>query len=197
AKAGALAPAFGFLRKRWRTFVGSLLIVAGVVGLGIPLVSYFIAEPGDVLLAGDVPQFMFADGSDGVPTFGNNRLLIPQAGISMPMLTGGEEVLEEGAWLTGAEPGTPGNAVIFGHRFKYLPPLSNTMFNLDELAVGDVFTVRWQGADLHYRVVETAVVQPTDVWVARDFGDERVTLITCTPVWSTAQRLVVVGLPVE
>ncbi len=185
-KTGALAPVL----RWWRTVVGVGLMLAGIVGLVVPFVSYSVASPDDVLLAGQGTI------SGPVSAFGSNRLTIPDVGISMPVLTGGEDVLEQGAWLVGAKPGQPGNAVLFGHRFKYLPPLSNTMFRLDGLELGDTFTVRWEDQDLHYRVTEMHVIEPTELWVTGDFGDERVTLITCTPVWSTSHRLVVVGVPV-
>lgn len=42
-----------------------------------------------------------------------------------------------------------------------------------------------------YRVTENFIVNPDEVWVLKDFGDNRVTLITCTD--DGTQRQVVVG----
>lgn len=42
-----------------------------------------------------------------------------------------------------------------------------------------------------YRVTENFIVNPDEVWVLKDFGDNRVTLITCTD--DDTQRQVVVG----
>ena len=190
AKAGAFAPA---LRLRWRRWLGTALIIVGALGLGLPFLSYSVASPEDVLLVGQPQTSGTREGGD----IGSNRLIIPEVGISMPIIDGGEEALSLGAWLVGATPGQKGNAVIFGHRFKYLPPMSNTMFRLDGLGIGDTFTVRWADVEHVYRVTETRVIEPTELSVAGDFGDERVTLITCTPVWSTSHRLVIVGVPVE
>jgi LPXTG-site transpeptidase (sortase) family protein len=193
-KTGAVAPVF---RRVWRRtgprkLLGIVLILIGVVGLAMPFLSYLIAAPEDVTLAGQ----QSTGGGDAYA--GSNRLLIPEVGISMPIFTGDTYTsLDMGAWLTGSQPGQKGNTVIFGHRFKYLPPMSNTMFRLDGLEIGDVFTVRWVDVEHHYRVTEKRVILPTEVSVAGDFGDERITLITCTPVWSTSHRLVVVGIPIE
>jgi LPXTG-site transpeptidase (sortase) family protein len=186
---GALAPV---LRSRWRTILGAVLTVVGTVGLLVPFLSFSLAQPEDVLLDGQPVSLGELQGE-----VGSSRLLIPKVGISMPILTGDlNEALELGAWIGGAEPGEQGNAVIFGHRFKYLPPLHNTMFRLDGLEIGDTFVVRWHDVERTYRVTEKRVVEPSETSVVRDFGDERVTLITCTPVWSTSHRLVVVGIPV-
>ncbi len=42
-----------------------------------------------------------------------------------------------------------------------------------------------------YKVTENFIVDPDEVWVLEDFGDNRVTVITCTD--DGTQRQVVVG----
>ena len=49
-----------------------------------------------------------------------------------------------------------------------------------------------QGA-FQYRVTESFVVQPSDVWVLDNAGDDRLTLTTCHPRYSARERLVVVA----
>ena len=44
----------------------------------------------------------------------------------------------------------------------------------------------------HYTVTESKIVDPDAVWVLDDFGDDRITIITCTD--DGTQRQVVVGL---
>jgi LPXTG-site transpeptidase (sortase) family protein len=199
----------------WRTWLGYAFIVVGICGLLVPFLSFTLASPDDVLLVdmGYVIGTPYPWPVDSASPSGTvlpptptpdpehpeiaERLLIPELGISMPILPGDQNrALERGAWLTGSRPGVRGNAVIFGHRFRYLPPLSNTMFRLGGIDYGDTFTVRWEGRDLTYVVREIRVIEPTELSVVEDKGDERVTLITCTPVWSTSHRLVVVGFPV-
>lgn len=42
-----------------------------------------------------------------------------------------------------------------------------------------------------YTVKETFIVEPSETWILNDFGDDRVTIITCTD--DGTQRLVVIG----
>ena len=44
----------------------------------------------------------------------------------------------------------------------------------------------------HYTVTESKIVDPDAVWVLDDFGDDRITIITCTD--DGTQRQIVVGL---
>lgn len=190
--------------RRWRTVVGVFFVTVGITGLLVPFLSFSVASPDDVLIFGQ-PTAPSAPASEKAPTDDiaradvAERLFIEGVGIDMPLFTGGlDEALRKGAWLMGGtRPGELGNTVIFGHRFKYLPPLSNTMFRLGSVEYGDTFTVRWNGEELTYIVREIRVIDPTEVSVIGDMGDERVTLVTCHPVWSTKERLIVVGFPVE
>lgn len=112
----------------------------------------------------------------------------------MALVQGGEATsLWKGGWLFPGTsvPGQPGNTVVFGHRFRYLPPISNTFFNLDKLEPGDRFAVRWQGSDYEYIVRNVRTVEPTDFSVVASSIDERITLVTCAPAFSTTYRLVV------
>ena len=90
-------------------------------------------------------------------------------------------------------PGQKGNAVIIGHRFQYLPPAKNTFFNLDKIAVGDEIVIKHKEGDWKYVVTETKVVDDNDLSVVRDSEDYRLTLITCTPLWTSEQRFVVIA----
>ena len=125
-----------------------------------------------------------------------DRLAIPVAKINMPLFQSDNiDVLFKGGWLF---PGTStpekiGNTVIFGHRFRYLPPISNTFYHLDEVKIGDSFTITWENKTYNYRVSEVKIIEPTDLSVIQTTTDSRVTLITCAPLFSTKQRLVVIG----
>ncbi len=84
-------------------------------------------------------------------------------------------------------PGQPGNSVISGHRVTYGRPF----FDLDQLSPGDVIEVE-TGIGVHtYEVRETRIVAPTDVWVAGPRRGAWLTLTTCHPRFSAAQRLIV------
>jgi sortase A len=84
-------------------------------------------------------------------------------------------------------PGQPGNAVISGHRTTYGRPF----YELDLLVVGDEIEVETALGISTYAVREILVVAPTDVWVADNIDGAWLTLTTCHPRFSAAERLVV------
>ncbi len=87
-------------------------------------------------------------------------------------------------------PGEPGNAAIAGHRTTYGAPF----FNLDQLASGDeILITNKAGKTFHYLVFQTEIVKPTDVAVIANTPDNRLTLTTCNPRYSAANRLIVVA----
>ncbi len=105
------------------------------------------------------------------------------------------DVLVKGGWIF---PGTStpeyaSNTVIFGHRFRYLPPVSNTFYALDKIRAGDEIKVSWKGTTYTYRTTEIKIIEPTDFSVLNSTDKATITLITCAPLFSTKQRLVVIA----
>ncbi len=91
-------------------------------------------------------------------------------------------------------PGGAGNFAIAGHRTTYGSPF----WSLDDLERGDTIHVMdRQGREWVYAFVEQRIVQPTDVWVVEDdplaSGEPMITLTTCHPRYSDAQRLIAWG----
>lgn len=130
------------------------------------------------------------------PKATGNRLVIPKIGVDIPVVDGADErVLSRGAWRLPQTSATPknGNMVISAHRFRYRPPSSKTFYLLDKLAVNDTFILYWNGAEYDYRVSDVGVVSPSTVGILAPTSTPQVTLFTCAPLFSTAQRLVVVG----
>jgi sortase A len=94
-------------------------------------------------------------------------------------------------------PGQQGNSAIAGHRTTYGAPFGN----LDQLSEGDLIQVRTLQGNFKYRVREQLVVKPADVAVIDptpadpDHPDKgylaTLTLTTCNPKYSAAQRLVI------
>lgn len=84
-------------------------------------------------------------------------------------------------------PGQPGNAVISGHRTTYGRPF----YELDLLVVGDEIAVETALGISTYSVREILIVAPTDVWVADNIDGAWLTLTTCHPRFSAAERLVI------
>ncbi|MGQ0744121.1 MAG: class E sortase [Acidimicrobiales bacterium] len=94
-------------------------------------------------------------------------------------------------------PGEKGNAAIAGHRTTYGAPF----FRLNELGAGDTITVSTRSGRFEYRVSESKIVTPNAVEVLDDTEDARLTLTTCNPRYSAAERLIVVaslvGSPID
>ncbi len=103
--------------------------------------------------------------------------------------------MNKGFWHfpTSSLPGQKGNVVVIGHRYAKLPPNKDTFFNLDKVKVGDSIEVIQNDNKFTYIVTDTIVVEKNDTSILQDYSDYRITLITCTPLWTADQRLVIVG----
>jgi LPXTG-site transpeptidase (sortase) family protein len=103
------------------------------------------------------------------------------------------ETMNQGFWHypISQYPGEKGNVVVIGHRFQHLPPAKNTFYNLDKLKIGDEVVISHTEGEYKYIVVDMHVIDPTDISVLEETEDYRLTLITCTPLWTSEKRLVI------
>lgn len=95
-----------------------------------------------------------------------------------------------------ARPGEAGNVFIFGHSSNY--PWVKSIYNdvfalLDELQTGDEITVYYFQKKYTYIVTDRATVKPGDVKAleARDPTKKELTLMTCWPVGTTLERILI------
>lgn len=86
-------------------------------------------------------------------------------------------------------PGAGPTVAIAGHRTTYGAPFRH----IDHLKPGDRITVEMPYATFTYRVQRTRIVEPDAVSVLRDAGYDRLVLSACHPLFSAAQRIVVVS----
>jgi sortase A len=93
-------------------------------------------------------------------------------------------------------PGQGKNVALAAHRYRFRPPSTETFYLLDKLEQGDEIVVWSKGTRYQYRVDSLTEVMPDDVSVVEDHGREELTLVTCTPLFSTARRLIVTAYPV-
>lgn len=119
------------------------------------------------------------------------RLRIPSIGVDTVVVEGTtESALRAGA---GHYPSTPlpcqaGNVGIAGHRTTYGRPFRH----LDQLGVGDEIVLDTPVGSCTYRVSQAPFpVPPTEVSVVAPSDAALLTLTTCHPVGSAAERLVV------
>jgi sortase A len=98
---------------------------------------------------------------------------------------GTSECVPDAKW-----PGEGGNVPISGHRTTYGAPF----FRLNELEKGDVIDFVSGRARYRYKVRETKIVDPiTGFREVEQHGRDEVTLTTCHPRFTAAQRMVIHG----
>ncbi len=88
-----------------------------------------------------------------------------------------------------ALPGQDGTVGIAGHRTTYGAPFRH----LDALRRNDPITITMPYGRFVYRVEGTRIVKPQDVSSMRAIGRQRLVLTACHPLYSAAQRLVVIA----
>ncbi len=147
----------------------------------------------------------------------DTRIIIPRINKNVPIITVSTEALVNRDWTRleqeiqdalqdgvvhypgTAFPGDDGNVVITGHSsyFPWDPGRFKDVFALlHGVKIGDKIYVYYKQKKYEYEVYETKVVLPTQVDVLTQGGDERLTLITCTPVGTNLKRLIVLAKPV-
>lgn len=118
---------------------------------------------------------------------------IPKIGLDVTMRSGvAMSVIDKGPahWAGTSLPGGPGNVVVAGHRTTKTRPF----YYLNRLDPGDAI-VMGDGTSFPavYRVTETIIVDPDDIWVTYETGEPIVTLFACHPRGSARHRIVVRG----
>lgn len=147
----------------------------------------------------------------------DDRIIIPRINKNVPVVGVSSENLIKRDWgalesdIQGAlregvvhypgtaQPGDQGNVVITGHSsyFPWDPGRFKDVFALlHEIIIGDQVIVFHDQEKYTYEVYDTEVVTPDKVEVLTQQGEDRLTLITCTPVGTNLKRLIVYAKPV-
>ena len=125
---------------------------------------------------------------------------VPKIGATLPVYHGADEaVLQvalghiEGSSLPVG--GASTHSVISGHRGL---PSARLFTDLDQMVVGDRFTLHVLGEELFYEVDQILTVEPDDVEALEVVeGEDLCTLVTCTPYGVNSHRLLVRGHRVD
>lgn len=132
---------------------------------------------------------------------GGDQIVIPAIDVQVPIVMSASlndddvlDTLDEGAALypNGILPGRLGNAFIAAHstgepwkgkyRFAFL--------RINELEVGNLIHVDFEGTRYTYTVAEKEIIRPTnDFRIVSDRPVPTMTLMACWPLWSTEKRL--------
>lgn len=119
------------------------------------------------------------------------RIRIPAIGVDMVVVQGtGASALRAGAghYINTPLPCDLGNIGIAGHRTTFGKPFAN----LDRLKAGDTIELDTPIGGCVYQVAKDPfVVAPDDLAVLASTGSKDLTLTTCHPKGSAAQRLVI------
>ncbi|MCZ7534912.1 MAG: class E sortase [Acidimicrobiia bacterium] len=139
-----------------------------------------------------MPEAPPADPYADVPVIQIGRIEIPKIGLDHPIYEGVTlTVIDSGPghWPGTALPGDRGNTVFPGHRVTH----SHPFYDLDLLAPGDEVIFHMPEASHTYRVTETLIVVPEDLWVVDQTEVPTMTILGCHPKHSARQRIVVKG----
>ena len=141
--------------------------------------------PGTTAPAGPAPTT--AGPAEGQPV---GRLQIPTIGVDEVVVEGvaaGDLAGGPGHYPGTALPGQAGNSAIAGHRTTHGHPF----YDLQALGPGDDMVITTVQGVFVYVVVGSQLVDPSDTSVLAPTADPTLTLTTCNPRFSAAQRLVV------
>jgi len=159
------------------------------------------------------PQNIVVDPTTNVSVPADPLLIIPKINVNVPVLYGvGNDYNSQMAAMTkgvaqfaipGANslPGQQGNLVLAGHSSNDLLDTGDYKFifaQLDALQVGDSVYLNYNSIRYTYTVTKKQVVSPTDVSaLVYPTTTPTLTLLTCTPVGTALNRLLVTAQQVS
>ncbi|MFA6392278.1 MAG: class E sortase [Patescibacteria group bacterium] len=185
--------------------IGALIAIGfGIIILAypfIPSIQYALFPPKTNIQAIDdskelISGLPLSEDKQTSEDYTGNRLIIPKIGVNAKVVEGeNDQALLRGAWRMPqtSTPDKGGNTVITGHRFRFRPPNNTTFYLLDKLEQGDKIAVVWEGKEYYYRVIEIKVVTPDQTEVINPSSDPILTIFTCTPLFTSQKRLVVIS----
>jgi LPXTG-site transpeptidase (sortase) family protein len=125
------------------------------------------------------------------------RIRIPKISIDSPVYQGlgADHLLKLGFWIYPGSYGLgEGEVVMLCHRRYWGPYHPHSCWFLDKVAVGDEIFMNYNGQDLTYRIAGVNVFDAQDplIYTISEKGDY-IKIVTCTPLYSNKQRLVVLA----
>lgn len=197
-------PKFSFMRNIVPPFFGFVIMICTFCILNAEFIA---AQYNQNFSTHSISNVKLS--TNKVPTDAS-ELIIPSLNLETPIISepslldsAVQEDLKHGVVRYGnlANFGSNGNVVIIGHssgaiwapgNFKYIFTF------LDKLKIDDKITVDYLGHRYIYNVYSITIVDPTDTSVLNQPKDKKIiTLITCTPVGTNNQRLIVRGIQIS
>ena len=180
--------------RRFNNFLSLLIFIIALYIFFLPFVPQISwwARHSAPLVSTPV-QIQLPRASALVPK--DNRLVIPAMDLNQPIFQGQSVyTVNKGIWLrpNGSTPNKGSNTIMVGHRLTYTNP-EGVFYFLDKVQIGDPIELDWQGKAYIYKTTSISVVIPQNIAIEAPTSDSRLTLYTCTPLWSLKDRLVVVA----
>lgn len=213
-------------RRRKRRLLLALAVLFMVVGVSLlvypflPMIRYALIKPAPTVTyetaLTDVPAGTTVTTDEGEtivvnpveqpkrrgsvkPKPASNRLVIPKIGVDVAIVEGKNQdvALNQGIWhIPGTStPDKGSNTVLSGHRFRFLSG-PRTLYLLDRVKKGDLMSVYWKGKEYRYVVTGQKIVKPNQVEILDPTDKPRLTVFTCSPLFSTKERLVLFAKPI-
>jgi LPXTG-site transpeptidase (sortase) family protein len=127
----------------------------------------------------------------------NISIYIPKIKVASPVLQGfnSEELLNQGFWISPTSHVLgKGEVVLLCHRRHFGPNDPRSCWYLDNLSQNDEIILRVDTKELKYSVVGINTFDAEDPLIySLSKDDDLIKIVTCTPLYSNAQRLVVLA----
>jgi len=192
--------------KHFMPIAAALVVV--LVFVFIQYNRVFIATVNAYVSPGAIdPQNIVLDPGSSEEVGPDPRLIIPKINVDVPAIYGiGADYDSQMAAMqkgvahfsipgANSRPGEMGNTVLSGHSSNDLFDPGDYKFifaQLDKLAIGDTIYANYEGVRYTYIVTKKEVVKPTDVQaLVYPTTKPVMTLITCTPLGTSQNRLLV------
>ncbi len=176
------------------TLTPTPLIVAVVLPSGhIPPNSPGGAKPNDAEIPDHLRPLVQSLADIPIPTPGPEqamRIQVPAINVDAPIVQGdGWEQLKKGVGqhFGSADPGEKGNIVLSAHNDIF----GEIFRDLEHLETGDIVTLFTSRRSYSYVIVDTKIVEPTEVEAMSQTTQPTVTLISCYPYLIDNQRIVI------
>jgi len=180
-----------------KRIAGVLLTLFAVICLGAGAYLLLLTQAPRINLLKRTPT-----GSEKIK---ENRVIIPVAKIDEPIIEGGEEALDKGAWHRYPERGNPekgGNFILSAHRFVFdtnpsAVSAKSRFYYIEKLSEGDKITVHWEGKKYTYVVSRKYQVEPDQTEIEDETDEPTMTLYSCTLGGRYDGRIVIEAKPTK
>ena len=188
-------PADSYLRKTNSLLLAAIIIINGYILAAplLPWISYEIKQHTKPLNIDPAQPSTLAKIDRS-----RNHLLLPTLQLDEPVYSGSRsDTIRKGIWHrpNASSPDEGGNTVLVGHRFSYNAPA--VFYSLDKLREGDDVFLIYEKKIYRYVVDGSKIVTPLAIEVEAPSEEAKLTLYTCTPLWTAKDRLVYTARFVE